>query len=74
LQREPAVSNTEACEGLCAGAACIASAIRPVENQKFLLSLVLLVLLGQAKSTKEKIGFTFFCLVTKESNKEKNKT
>jgi len=40
LQRWPAVSNTEACEGMCAGAACIASAIRPVENRKFLLSLV----------------------------------
>jgi hypothetical protein len=34
-------------------AACIARIIRPLENQKFLLSLDLLVLLDQAKSTEE---------------------
>jgi len=29
------VSDTEASEGLCGGAACIACLIRPVENKKF---------------------------------------
>jgi len=45
------LSNTEAREGQCRGAACIAWGIRPVENKKFLCSLDLLVLLDQAKST-----------------------
>ncbi|NCC74053.1 MAG: hypothetical protein EOM06_11710 [Sphingobacteriia bacterium] len=43
MQRKPAVSNTEASEGLCAGAAYIAQTIRPVENKKFLSSLVRLL-------------------------------
>jgi len=50
LQGWSSVSNTEVSVGLCAGAACIVPeyrdrqwSIRPVENQKFLLSLVRLL-------------------------------